>query len=266
MLMEPARYAQPDDFSSFTRSELVERYADLVKMVATKIAYRLPPSVELDDLISAGIIGLLDAIDKYDPSKSNNFKRYAEIRIRGAILDELRSLDWVSRSVRRQSSRLEGLNKRMAQELGRDPTEEEMAKTLGVNIDQYHGLLNKLKPILVVSFEDLGLNQDSDRRSFEEFLRDPRAVDPYTQAYFTKLRDMLAGIVSQLPEKQRIVISLYYFDEMNLKEIGRVLNVTESRVSQLHSAACKNLKGKLRRRTREPGAPEAQSADESAAP
>lgn len=248
--MEPARQFESDDFSCYSRTELVERYADLVKMVATKIAYRLPPSVELDDLISAGIIGLLDAIDKYDPSKSNNFKRYAEIRIRGAILDELRSLDWVSRSVRRQSSRLESMNKKMAQELGRDPTEEEMAANMGIDLRSYHVLLNKLKPILVVSFEDLGLTQESDRRSFEEFLRDPRAVDPYTQAYFTKLRDLLAEIINQLPEKQKIVISLYYFEEMNLKEIGKVLSVTESRVSQLHSAACRNLKTKLRRRTR----------------
>lgn len=248
--MEPARQLPVDDFSQYSRSELVERYADLVKMVATKIAYRLPPSVELDDLISAGIIGLLDAIDKYDPTKSNNFKRYAEIRIRGAILDELRSLDWVSRSVRRQSTKLESLNKRMAQELGRDPTEEEMASEMGLELRTYHDLLNKLKPILVVSFEDLGLNQESDRRSFEEYLRDPRAVDPYTQAYFTNLRNLLADIVDQLPEKQKIVISLYYFEEMNLKEIGRVLSVTESRVSQLHSAACRTLGTKIKRRTR----------------
>jgi RNA polymerase sigma factor for flagellar operon FliA len=138
----------------------------------------------------------------------------------------------------------------MAQELGRDPTEEEMASSMGLELGTYQGLLNKLKPILVVSFEDLGLNQDSDRRSFEEFLRDPRAVDPYTQAYFTKLRDLLAKIVAQLPEKQKIVISLYYFEEMNLKEIGKVLGVTESRVSQLHSAACRTLATKLKKSTK----------------
>ena len=248
--MSSAKRAEADAILEASRAELVERYAELVKMVATKIAHRLPPSVELDDLISAGVIGLLDAIDKYNPSKSNNFKRYAEIRIRGAILDELRSLDWVSRSVRRQNSRIERVAERMSHKLGREPRAEEIASEMGMDVAGYQELMARLRPVLVVSFEDLGLNSDVERRSFEEFLEDPRKVDPYSQAYFTRLRDLLVEIIEELPEKQRIVISLYYFEEMNLKEIGRVLGVTESRVSQLHSAACRNLRVKLRRRLR----------------
>jgi RNA polymerase sigma factor for flagellar operon FliA len=237
-----------EDFKNVPRGELVERFAPLARSVALKISYRLPPSVELDDLVSAGVIGLLDAIEKYDPSKNTSFKRYAEIRIRGAILDELRSLDWVSRSVRRQTSQLSELHKDMAQELGRDASEEEVADRMGVDLGTYHELLNKLKPVLVVGFDDLGLNRDSAQRNFEDFIKDPRAVDPHAQAYFTRMRDVLLEVVNSLPEKQRIVISLYYFEHMNLKDIGDVLKVTESRVSQIHSAACTTLRGRLKRR------------------
>lgn len=246
--MQPANQLATEDFDVFSRNELVERYAPLVKVVASKIAQRLPPSVELDDLISAGIIGLLDAIDKYDAEKSNNFKRYAEIRVRGAILDELRSLDWVSRSVRRQASKIGTIEKTMKQKLGRQPSEEEMADELGLDTEGYRELLNKLKPVLVVSFEDLGTGSDNERRNFDDFIKDPRAISPHEQAYFTKVRRILGEIIEMLPEKQRIVISLYYFEDMNLKEIGKVLDVTESRISQLHSQAVKNLNLKLKKR------------------
>ena len=246
--MQPANQLATEDFDVFSRNELVERYAPLVKVVASKIAQRLPPSVELDDLISAGIIGLLDAIDKYDAEKSNNFRRYAEIRVRGAILDELRSLDWVSRSVRRQASKIGTIEKSMKQKLGRQPSEEEMADELGLDTEGYRELLNKLKPVLVVSFEDLGTGGDNERRNFDDFIKDPRAISPHEQAYFTKVRRVLGEIIEKLPEKQRIVISLYYFEDMNLKEIGKVLDVTESRISQLHSQAVKNLNLKLKKR------------------
>ena len=240
--------SEPDDIRSMTPAELVEKYAPLVRMVAKKISYRLPPNVELDDLISAGVIGLLDAIEKFDPVKCPSFKRYAEIRIRGAILDELRSLDWVSRSVRRKSSELDGVKRNLHQELGRLPTEEEVAGKLGVQMEDYHDLLYRLKPVLMVSVEDLGSRGDDSKRNFEDYLKDPRAVDPFNQAYFSNMKHALGEIINELPEKQRIVISLYYFEQMNLKEIGKVLGVTESRVSQLNSAACKTLQAKLKRK------------------
>ena len=245
--MPAANALMTQDVDVFSRNELVARYAPLVKLVASKIAQRLPPSVELDDLISAGIIGLLDAIDKYDAEKSNNFKRYAEIRIRGAILDELRSLDWVSRSVRRQASKLDSIEKSMKQKLGRAPSDQEMADEMGLDAEGYLELLNRLKPVLVVSFEDLGTSSDGDKRSFDDFIKDPKAVNPQEQTYFTMVRRALSQIIEKLPEKQRIVISLYYFEDMNLKEIGKVLDVTESRVSQLHSQAVKTLNMRLKK-------------------
>jgi RNA polymerase sigma factor for flagellar operon FliA len=259
--MPAATSLMTSDAALTSRNQLVEQYAPLVKVVASKIAQRLPPSVELDDLISAGVIGLLDSIDKYDAEKSNNFKRYAEIRIRGAILDELRSLDWVSRSVRRQVSKIGVVEKEMKQKLGRQPSESEMADELGLDTEGYRELLNKLKPVLVVSFEDLGGGGDGEKRSFDDFVKDPRAVNPHEQAYFMRLRRILAEIIEKLPEKQRIVISLYYFEDMNLKEIGKVLDVTESRVSQLHSQAVKNLNLKIKRRFDESDVPMADAVD-----
>ena len=237
-----------DDISSKSAAELVEEYAPLVRIVAKKIAYRLPPNVELDDLISAGVIGLLDAIEKFDAEKCPSFRRYAEIRIRGAILDELRSLDWVSRSVRKKNSELETVKRDLRQDLGRAPSEEEIADRLGVQVGDYHDLLYKLKPVLMVSVEDLGSRGDDNKKNFEDFLKDPRAVDPFAQAYFGNMKQALKEIIEELPEKQRIVISLYYFEQMNLKEIGKMLGVTESRVSQLNSAACKTLQMKLKRK------------------
>lgn len=235
------------EIAGLSRDQLIERYAPLAKVVASKIASRLPSSVERDDLISSGVIGLIDAIDKYDATKSNNFKKYAEIRIRGAILDELRSMDWVSRSIRRQSAKLTKEQQQFQREHGRDATDDEMAKRLGVDLESYFQMLHKLQPVLLLSFEDLGINSDGEKRSFTQYLRDWKAADPSVVVHFRRLRAVVGDQVDKLPEKERIVISLYYFEHMNLKEIGKVLDVTESRVSQLHAKAVKSLKAKVRR-------------------
>lgn len=236
-----------EDIASMTRDEIIERFAPLTKMVAAKIAARLPSSVELDDLVSSGVIGLIDAIDKYDAEKSQNFKKYAEIRIRGAILDELRSMDWVSRTIRRQSSALDKTQRGLRRKLGRDATDNEVAEELGIDLDHYHKLLHKLQPVLLVSFDDLGVNSDGERRSFAQYLRDWEALDPSVVVHFKKLRATVKEQIAKLPEKQRIVITLYYLEGLNLKEIGKVLDVTESRVSQLNTAAIKSLQAKVRR-------------------
>ena len=231
-----------------SRAELIERYSPLVKIVAYKVAFRLPPHVDIDDLISAGILGLIDSIDKYDEEKSNNFKKYAEIRIRGAILDELRSMDWVSRSVRRRNTMHDNLQRKLEAELGRRPTDQELARALGVDVSRYFDLLQKLKPVLIISFEDLGVYDDDEKRSIVDQLRDHNALDPAWVLNFNKIKSLLAETIDDLPEKQKIIISLYYFEEMNLKEIGAVLDVTESRVSQLHGQAVRSLRLKLKKR------------------
>jgi RNA polymerase sigma factor for flagellar operon FliA len=235
------------EFEGRTRDELVQKYAPLAKLVATKIASRLPSSVELDDLISSGVIGLIDAIDKYDPSKSNHFKKYAEIRIRGAILDELRSMDWVSRSVRRKNTQVAEAQRRLRAELGRDATDDEVAAELKMDLPHYLKLLSKLQPVLMLSFEDLGVNDDGEKRSMSRYLRDWKAVDPSVAVHFRRLRTLVVKLIEDMPEKQRRVISMYYFDNLNLKQVGKILDVTESRVSQLHAQAIKTLQAKARR-------------------
>jgi RNA polymerase sigma factor for flagellar operon FliA len=239
----------PDNgFTGLSRNELVERHVGLAKIIASKIIRRLPSSVELDDLISVGVMGLIDAIDKYDESKSNNFKKYAEIRIRGAILDELRAMDWMSRSSRRGSVQLRGTQNELRNKLGREATDDEMAQELGLDLDQYFKLVDKLKPVFLLSYENQGPNTDGQSRSFEDYLKDSKSADPSMLVHFRKLRTMIEEANNELPDKQRLVVRMYYFDGMNLKEIGRVLNVTESRVSQLNSQAIKSLKAKVSRR------------------
>jgi RNA polymerase sigma factor FliA len=220
-----------------TRDELITEYAPLIKKVACKIAVRLPHSVELDDLISSGVLGLMDAIDKFDPSKSTNFKTYAEIRIRGAILDELRSLDWVPRSVRQKLSRLEAAYTSLEQSFGRAPSDEEVAQSLGIDVVDLLDMLGKVHPISVVSFEDLGLGTEREQRDFLQCIRDENVADPQTRLRYSRIRKSLGEAIETLPQKQRVVISLYYLEALNLKEIGKILGVTESRVSQLHSQA-----------------------------
>ncbi|MBM4319253.1 MAG: FliA/WhiG family RNA polymerase sigma factor [Deltaproteobacteria bacterium] len=231
---------------SVSREELIARYLPLIKKVARKVANRLPQSVELDDLVSSGVPGLIDAIDKYDPQKSTNFVSYAEIRIRGAILDELRSLDWVPRSVRQKLSRLEATYTTLEQRYGRNPSDEEVSEAMGLEVEEFNDLLGKVHPITVVSFEDLGLGTERDQRDFLQCVRDESDTDPQSKVRYNRIRKTLAEAIELLPEKHRVVISLYYYEDLNLKEIGKVLGVTESRVSQLHSQAVLMLRGNLK--------------------
>jgi RNA polymerase sigma factor for flagellar operon FliA len=229
------------------RNAIISEYVPLIKRVAYKIALRLPPSIEVDDLVSAGVLGLMDAIGKYDIKKSPSFKSYAEIRIRGAILDELRNLDWVPRSVRQKTTEIDRTTRRLEQQLGRPADADEIAKEMGMEVGEFQVLVGKTRPLSIVSFEDLGFQAANERRNFMECLEDKKARNPYLQVQVQRIRDIIRETVNVLPEKQRIVITLYYFEDLNLKEIGEVLEVTESRVSQLHSQAAKTLKLRLRR-------------------
>ncbi len=224
------------------RNRVVEQYAYLINKVAYKLIARLPANVEMDDLKSAGVIGLIDAAEKYDPEKSSNFKSYAEIRIRGAMVDELRALDWVPRSVRKKGSNINAVSRDLAGRLGRVPTELEVAKELDLSIEEYRAYLEKSRAVSVVSYEDLGKNQGADRRDFLDSVADPQAMDPETHSEGVDQRDLMLEAIQQLGERQRVVLSLYYFEDLNLKEIGNILGVTESRISQIHSKSVRQLK------------------------
>lgn len=239
-----------EDFNptNLSREKLIVEYSPLIKFIAQKIAARLPANIELDDLISSGVIGLMDAIEKYDCSRDNKFKTYAEFRIRGAILDELRSQDWVPRSVREKAKALERVYAKLEQANGRQATDEEVCSVLGVSTEQFHDLLNEVRSVSLLSFDDLSNLSKEDKRSLHgvDGMSQNKMATPHTEVQIAYLKRLVVEAIQELPEKQRLVLSLYYYEDLNLKEIGKVLEVTESRVSQLHTQAILKMKAKLR--------------------
>ncbi|MBA3013426.1 MAG: FliA/WhiG family RNA polymerase sigma factor [Proteobacteria bacterium] len=229
------------------RDELILTYTPLIKYIATRLASRLPTNISLDDLISSGIIGLIDSIDKFDITKNVQFKTYAEFRIKGAMLDELRSLDWVPRSVRGKIHQLEHATSTMEQKLGRSATDEEMAQTMNISLDEFHKLLDETKSISFMDIDLLTQNSTDLRGSnFSDFMEQD-SLDPFLALSFSQIRDLVAQAVSELSHKEQLVISLYYFEELTMKEIGLVLDYTESRISQMHSKAVLRLRSKLKK-------------------
>ena len=230
------------------RDKLIQEYGSKIKYMAYRLSYRLQPDIGIDDLISAGIIGLMDAMDKYDPGKETLFKTYAEFRIRGAMLDEIRAMDWIPRSVKEKASLLYRTVAQLEKRLGRSPTEEEMAGELKMNMTEYQEFLAQSRASAMISIEDLGFNQDNDRDIFE-CIGEPEKRDPLTLLLSKDTRNILARAIENLPEKERKVVSMYYYNELTMKEIGKILEVTESRISQLHTQAMFRLKGKLQEKS-----------------
>lgn len=228
------------------RDQLIMDYAPLIRFVAQRISARLPSNIEIDDLISAGVIGLMDAIEKYDPSRDNKFKTYAEFRIRGAILDELRSQDWVPRSVRDKAKRIERAYIELEQKYGRAVTDTELSTALGMTLEEYYDMISKVKAVSLLSVDELTIHNQHEKRSLLESLENVNSKNPFIQLKSKSIRKLLINNIEQLPEKQKLVLSLYYYEELNLKEIGKILEVTESRVSQLHTQAVDKLRSKLK--------------------
>lgn len=233
----------PEPFDRNDRETIIRTYVPLVKFVAHRISARLPSHVELDDLIHSGILGLMDAIEKFEPARGIKFKTYAELRIKGAILDGLRDLDWVPRSLRRKKKDIENAYHLLEQQMGRAATDEEVAVHLGLTLEDLHKSLDDLKGVTIGSFVEGG--EDGDGESLISFIPDPDADDPQMTFQNRELRNILKGAVDLLPKKERFVVQLYYFDELTMKEIGTLLNITESRVSQLHTKSMLRLRGRL---------------------
>jgi len=235
------------EITTENREEVIIRYSPMIKYVANRIAMRLPPHIEVDDLISVGVLGLMDAISKYDSSRGAKFKTYAEFRVRGAILDELRSMDWVPRSIRQKASKVDKVVQGLQAKLRRTPEDEEVAKEMGLSLDQFHETLNETKSIPIFSLEDLGIAKESgDQQSLLDCLAGKADADPQTQVRLVELKEIIAKAIDALPEKERLMVSLYYYEELTMKEIGAVLDITESRVSQIHSKAVYRLRTKLK--------------------
>ncbi len=228
------------------RDEVLRRHLPLVRRVVQRLAARKPPHIEIDDLVSWGIVGLLDAMTKYDPKKEASFPTYAQFRIRGAILDHLRSLDWVPRSVRQKASLIEKVSHQLEGTLGRPPTEEEIAEQLGLSLESYQELLTRVGEMSIFSLEDLGFGSGEERFNLEQRL-EAGEIDPLGALLTQERVGLVADAIARLPEREKVVVTLYYHEELTMKEVGAVLGLTESRVSQLHSQAMLRLKGTLRR-------------------
>jgi RNA polymerase sigma factor FliA len=233
--------------SAAERDQLIIQYAPWVKFIALRMVAKLPSHIQAEDLISAGIIGLIDALDKFNPAREVQFKTYAQIRIQGAMKDELRSLDWASRSMRQKVKRLEQAYATLEQQLGRPPSSEEVASSMGIEIDDFEALLDDVKGTSLVSLEELGQGPASeDKSALLEALLSREDQDPLELLNLHDLKKALTEAIAELPEKERLVLSLYYFEELTMKEVGKVLNLTESRISQLHTQAVLRLRGKLK--------------------
>ena len=222
-------------------------YSPLVKYVAGRMSSGLPAHVDEADLISYGLGGLIFAIERFDLSREIKFETYAITRIRGAIIDELRSLDWVPRSVRARAREIERVNMKLEARLRRAPTDEEMAAELKLDLEEFHEALLQISNSTIVALDELWNVSDStgDQVSLLDTIPDQGAPDPEAMVDQSELRDRIADAIAALPEREKLVIALYYYENLTLREIGEVLGVTESRVSQLHTKAVLRLRSKL---------------------
>lgn len=231
------------------QEQMILQYAPLIKYIASRLALRLPPHISLDDLISSGIIGLIDAIQKFDPAKNISFKTYAEFRVKGAILDELRSLDWIPRSVRKKSHLLERAYAELERNLGRPAEPEEVCRALGLELEEFYQLLDETKAVSLVELEGnwkAAKNPELFEAEISEMLHDENLRDPSLALHFSELRDVLMQAIDALPDKEKLLVSLYYYEELTMKEIGEIMGYTESRISQLHTQAMLRLRARLR--------------------
>ena len=224
------------------REELIMTYAPLVKFIAERMAIRMPSHISKDDLTSAGIIGLFDAIDNYDSSRGIKFETYAFYRIKGAILDEMRRLDWIPRSVRKEGQEIEVAITAIRVKLGRDPEDHEIALELRVSLESYFKMIDKAKGINLMSLDE-SVTGSSDTAVNKMKSKTPSPLDELNK---NEVKRVIADALSKLSEKEQLVVSLYYFDELTLKEIARVMGLTESRISQVHSKAIITLRAKLK--------------------
>jgi RNA polymerase sigma factor for flagellar operon FliA len=230
------------------REQLLMEYLPMVRRMATRFLGTLPRSVRLDDLVSAGVMGLLASIDNFDPTLGIKFETYAMTRIRGAMVDSLRELDWVPRSIRAKARKLEQAVEQITNRLGRSPEDAELAEHLGLDVEEYRSLLDEVNVAVLLSLDDTLKGQDGSESSLSDSTPDVTLTAHDERLEEQEVRGLLVDGLRDMPEQERLVVALYYYEELTLKEIGEILGLTESRVSQIHSKALLVLRAKVRTR------------------
>jgi RNA polymerase sigma factor for flagellar operon FliA len=233
--------------SKIAKDKLLAEYAHIVKYVTNRLAINLPGSVDRNDLLSSGIMGLIKAVETFEPERGFKFETYAGHKIRGAILDELRAQDWVPRSVRQKSRDLQRTYAKLENDLGRSPYDDEVCEALGISLKEYEDMLADVTPTTILSLEEAMPDKGSDSKEIRliDTIEDPGSDNPLKELGFAEVKDILKDTIANLPEKEKLVVALYHYEELTLKEIGVVLDITESRVSQIHSKAILKLRAKL---------------------
>jgi RNA polymerase sigma factor FliA len=233
--------------SKVAKDKLLVEYAHIVKYITQRLAVNLPASVDRDDLMSAGIMGLIKAVETFEPERGFKFETFAGHKIRGAILDELRALDWVPRSVRQKSRDLQRAFAKLENELGRAPYDDEVCASMGITMQEFEEMLADVTPTTIISLEEAMPDRETDSKEIRiiDTIEDPGSENPLKELGFAEVKAILKDAIANLPEKEKLVIALYHYEELTLKEIGVVLDITESRVSQIHSKAILKLRAKL---------------------
>jgi RNA polymerase sigma factor FliA len=232
-----------------SRDDLILQHLPQVHHIAQAILARLPAHAEIDDLLGAGALGLLDAVEKFDPSRSVKFRTYAELRIRGAILDSLRDLDWAPRSLRKKSREIANLCKELEQSLGRPPSDTELAEAMNLTLEQFYELSSRIHGMTAPGSlqETVSTEEESGGDVRDDFATTPPEMDPFFQCQNAEVHQLVQDAIDRLPPRERLVVALYYYDEMTIKEIGNILGVKESGVSQIRTKALHRLRTRLKR-------------------
>ena len=230
-----------------TENELVQKYTPLVSAVMARLAMTLPDHVDRDDLYSTGLIGLLQALRNYNPACGTSFETYARVRVRGSMLDELRRMDWVPRTIHEKARRVKGVMAELEQKLGRAPTEAQMAKAMKITVKEYTELLDEVRPAAFVCLDAVASSEESDSGPLYEVIADNTVENPVEAVSNNELKSVVLARLKDLPEMQRKVLSLYYLEDMHLREIAEVFGLTESRICQIHSQAILGIRAFLQR-------------------
>ncbi|MCL4458281.1 MAG: FliA/WhiG family RNA polymerase sigma factor [Nitrospirae bacterium] len=227
------------------KEKIVEQFLPRVKYYANKYAIALPPELSVEDLVSAGIVGLLEAIKRYDPSMNATLSTFADFRIRGAIIDEIRSMQWASKDARKRLEEVRNIYAALERNLNRSATDEEVAQRMNITLDELYKTLSTANTMNMLNLDDLGAGREGESLDILECISKEGEKDMLDELHLKELKNVLGKAIDGLPEKERLVVTLYYFEELTMKEIGKVLDISESRVCQLHGRVLVKLKGKM---------------------